>query len=1023
MKILSIKLKNINSLRGETVIDFTSPPLRDSGLFAIIGATGSGKSTILDCITLALFNEVPRLKSISADSIRKGGLIVTRNETDSLAEVKYSCNHGVFISRWSVRRKRGSQNFDIPKMVVCDQSGTPLTDKNKEVIKFNEEKTGLSYDQFVKSIILCQGDFAKFLKSDKNDRAKLLEEITRTSDFRKLGKLTYEMYKKRQEVLGQKISYFKRVEEKLLDEGALTLLKTRLQDLGLKINSATDEIAVLEKKAAFRKQLEQLGLQVEARKNTVNVLGKKLQDFNNEHQHGLDVYKNLLPFKDKLSEYGRQIKNSEEAAKEIENLEKAGVDIKARLIHLLTEVSQWLGKEVSEHDYAEGLDDFREKITRLVNAKSQAELSSKQLRQKLGHSLSSAYLKTEQQMFNEQGDNNQLAEKLQHRIDAAVLKFEEFVKKEEVNESNVEEKRTAIGNMVRDLDRTRISVRDRNINKELLSTCFAGRLKKEDELQKISLRISDAEQQVNLKEGRFKAAEEARRKMLTEQSFDKYRGQLVEGKPCPLCGSEHHPYVHAYAKDLGDADLKYIEAENELTTARKILQQLMMDNNGIAKEISLLQEKIVQAEEVFAKLDHEVRTSAGRFGLADFENEEKVDEQLAIYKASQDKISAYQSFLSARPVFEQVLTDIRDHDQKCREMSVLQAEISALYKGNDIQADYREKRQSIEQSIQSRQNIEQRYNSYKEKLANSSNALRDIVAAIGDPLRQLGYDDPERARLDMLDEKIYLQLIGEQNHIHSDLRTAKELFRTEDEKLKEELAKDDPEFDLDSGSARVSELKKDLEGLKKEHEDVKLSLRTDQQFRKEIEDGGKEISDMRIMMRPWELLNELIGDATGNKFNERAQKLTLQHLLRFCNLRLKKLHSRYEVSMPNEDEDDDLVVTDTHMGNERRSVKTLSGGETFIISLALALGLSDLASRDIRIDSLFVDEGFGTLDSDTLEEAITTLEQLQAESNKMVGIISHVESLKERIFTQIRLDKMNSGYSTLSIYPKDKSTE
>jgi exonuclease SbcC len=98
-------------------------------------------------------------------------------------------------------------------------------------------------------------------------------------------------------------------------------------------------------------------------------------------------------------------------------------------------------------------------------------------------------------------------------------------------------------------------------------------------------------------------------------------------------------------------------------------------------------------------------------------------------------------------------------------------------------------------------------------------------------------------------------------------------------------------------------------------------------------------------------------------------------------------------------------------------VRSLSGGETFVLSLALALGLSDLASRDIKIESLFVDEGFGSLDPETLEEAMSTLEQLQNESNKMVGIISHVESLKERIYTQIRLEKSNSGFSTLTIFP------
>ena len=123
-------------------------------------------------------------------------------------------------------------------------------------------------------------------------------------------------------------------------------------------------------------------------------------------------------------------------------------------------------------------------------------------------------------------------------------------------------------------------------------------------------------------------------------------------------------------------------------------------------------------------------------------------------------------------------------------------------------------------------------------------------------------------------------------------------------------------------------------------------------------------------------------------------------------------------SMSLEGEDDDLVVVDTNMGNERRSVKTLSGGETFIISLSLALGLSDLASRDVLIESLFIDEGFGTLDPEVLETTIGTLEQLQAESNKTVGIISHVDSMRERIYTQVQLEKQQNGFSTMKIYPE-----
>jgi exonuclease SbcC len=103
------------------------------------------------------------------------------------------------------------------------------------------------------------------------------------------------------------------------------------------------------------------------------------------------------------------------------------------------------------------------------------------------------------------------------------------------------------------------------------------------------------------------------------------------------------------------------------------------------------------------------------------------------------------------------------------------------------------------------------------------------------------------------------------------------------------------------------------------------------------------------------------------------------------------------------------------MGGMRRSVKTLSGGETFLMSLALALGLSDLASKNVEINSLFIDEGFGTLDPETLDVTLDTLERLQAESNKTIGIISHVSTLKERIQTQIVLDRNAQGYSQLKV--------
>jgi exonuclease SbcC len=168
-------------------------------------------------------------------------------------------------------------------------------------------------------------------------------------------------------------------------------------------------------------------------------------------------------------------------------------------------------------------------------------------------------------------------------------------------------------------------------------------------------------------------------------------------------------------------------------------------------------------------------------------------------------------------------------------------------------------------------------------------------------------------------------------------------------------------------------------------------------------------------LRKYELLNQLIGDAAGKNFANFAQELTMQHIVILANRRLSGLTDRYQLVVPTNDGRTDLYIRDLYLGGTERSVKTLSGGETFILSLALALSLSDLASKNVRLDSLFIDEGFGTLDNDTLDVVISTLEKLQEENAKTIGIISHVESLKERIVSQIRLIRDTSGISRIQL--------
>ncbi|MTI13143.1 AAA family ATPase [Sansalvadorimonas verongulae] len=203
---------------------------------------------------------------------------------------------------------------------------------------------------------------------------------------------------------------------------------------------------------------------------------------------------------------------------------------------------------------------------------------------------------------------------------------------------------------------------------------------------------------------------------------------------------------------------------------------------------------------------------------------------------------------------------------------------------------------------------------------------------------------------------------------------------------------------LQTTDQRLGEIHSDL----KRDRDSRLSQR---QLLADIETQQENLSI-------WEHLNSLIGSAKGDKFRKYAQSLTLDHLIWLANRQLERLHGRYQLQRK-AGETLSLEVMDTWQGDSARDTKTLSGGESFLVSLALALALSDLVSHKTRIDSLFLDEGFGTLDPETLETALNALDNLNA-SGKMVGVISHVEALKERVPVQVAVYKEQGlGYSRL----------
>ena len=178
---------------------------------------------------------------------------------------------------------------------------------------------------------------------------------------------------------------------------------------------------------------------------------------------------------------------------------------------------------------------------------------------------------------------------------------------------------------------------------------------------------------------------------------------------------------------------------------------------------------------------------------------------------------------------------------------------------------------------------------------------------------------------------------------------------------------------------------------------------------------GQQIAAIEAQKREterWKMLSDLIGSADGKKYRNFAQGITFEMMVRHANNQLQKMTDRY-LLVKSDKQPLELNVIDSYQAGEIRSSKNLSGGESFIVSLALALGLSHMASRNVRVDSLFLDEGFGTLDEDALDIALNTLAGLQ-QDGKLIGVISHVAALKDRISTQIQISPQSGGRSTIS---------
>ncbi|MEE3148952.1 MAG: SbcC/MukB-like Walker B domain-containing protein [Bacteroidota bacterium] len=1006
MKILKIAFKNINSLRGEHEIDFTQEPFLQNSLFAITGPTGSGKTTILDVISLALFNHVPRLGKMSTNEVLKKGAILTRNQEDANAQITYQCNQGIFTSRWEISTNRNGNLRDYHMELINTVSDEILDLKKSDVPGKNEELIGLNYDQFIKSVVLAQGEFAKFLQVPKKERGALLEKITGTDIYRRIGMEVFLRNKERAKEIDAKRAKIETFREQLLDEETFTAKQKEAETLAETQQLLKQTIEQLTKEIELKKKLQaEEGELQKAQKELSEVLTFQ-ENFEKEKGEALKHHEAIQLFAEELNQWQSLQEKQKEKQVEITKASEALETAKAQRETLKQQISEQFKLTVTPTDFSEKMERYKAEVRALIDERNALRTAFETSKNPLQTAAKDFDLHLDLK------DIKGFEAALQEKYTKAKSAYAALENRFDLKNASVTERLATIQSKLK-------NIRAAEKAHTALNTLEKQRKERSEEhvaLQKqqaqLPEEIKQLKQQIELKEAQRTAKQKTLEVEQLQKQLEDYRKDLKNDEPCPLCGSLDHPYAAHIPQEENGLKAAVLQLEQELKTLNKELA---------TKESSLQQftQQTQQLEERIKVLDIELNTQKTAFdeqfkklmqakGDASFN---ELEQQLEQQERELNSAEKLQQNIKALGQIEQQTSDLKVLLAKGKKIATA---ISEVYSGKNFEQDISQLETSWNRNEQTAKQQHQLLNAAKEAERNLAKKLESLTVSLLDQLKDKGYASIEDALQKRLNAATAQTWKHELEQIKQDalrLKTLRNKLIEEIQILKDTVGETPLE-------ALQGEHQKQTEAHQQnEHSASVLSrqLLNHKDNLEQIKKLQKQIDQELESSKHWQVLFDLIGDSKGDKFNNFAQDLTLQQLLQLANKRLMHLTDRYQIDQPAEDEDDSLVAIDEHMGGQRRSIKTLSGGETFILSLALALALSDLASRNIEINSLFIDEGFGTLDPETLDQTLDTLEVLQAESSKMIGVISHVDSLKERIATQIQLTQNGQGYSTLKV--------
>ncbi len=1097
MKIIKLKFKNLNSLKGEWEIDFEE--LAKDGIFAITGATGSGKSTILDAISLALYAQTPRHKTISKSSNE----IMTKGTGECFAEVEFrGVENRIFRSRFEQHRanKNPSGNLQEPRVLLEEVGGKSITTKKREWDREIERVSGLNFERFIRSILLAQGNFALFLKSDEKKKSEILEQITGTTVYKAISKRVYEKFKEI-EIEFNELKLRLNLDE-LIDEKERKRVEKEKNTLNKKLNKKEQKLEEIQN---ILREFENLNAKEEQLELKINSLNQ-LKEITKEREFRINkwIVESRAELKGLLALEKSIIRKKDELKLNLKTIKELNSNLKIEKSELQNrrEKKEDLDKRLEEFENSylikNRLIDILEEIKSKILKKDEIKKEIKNIEDSLGN-----FQKINLQLKQDKEKFKKFFEFERYYGEIKLLKKNkaEIEKEIKIVEDKIKDKNSLL---LREIEKKEtLKQRKKELEKKIKDISLELERIKKDEIKKESLtiqidslKLKEKNRQKNSLQKELNTLKKEVKKLKDDAIFkelESLRANLKEGEPCPVCGSIEHPWrgrvVEVDLKRLDEIEDKIKSLEKEITLLEIESEKLKsslgdIDLDKVDGNLSLLEDELIRIQKDLEKkeelikeknlLEIDLSRVSGELDGVDIKSieretkelksnlellKEKLNQKIKEIKNFEDSIGvSLGEFETKKDILDDIKKKEKILESEKEQISIKEAKKSKLLGQIEELEERLNELNNEKSSIKNRLKEQDYTNLSKESLENEKALLMKEKKRFEDEIEELENKIKfKEQRVEFLSEqnsKIEKEIQEEEAEFRNNLKNSliksektfnsfkmidedsyqeKKLYVEKIEKEKESLEnliqdlnqeiynlkKKLEKFDKNELNSEQLLLKDEMNQLREEIAKINYQLQKDDELRDKNRNLTQKLNNLKEKRDIFEKLNALIGQADGSKFAKFAQTLTMDYLLLLANAHLKRLNPRYEIAQ-NPDEFLDLIVIDTFQANSTRGVETLSGGESFLVSLALALGLSDLAGDKIKVETLFLDEGFGTLDSNTLESVLDTLDRLRAQ-NKMIGLISHIETIKERIPTQIEVSIDSLGIGKLDSKFKAKS--